>query len=249
MIGKKSRLEVVFIKAFDLSDAWYQCLERIMEVGHEYKIDRGSYEGQRRKEFDFVIIQITNPSNRPLVPVIPEGLGLPPPTSMDYIEKYMEYLITDYKKPDEDYTYGERLVNAKVKLNLEIEGRNISGEFPYSFNQIDKAIEILKAAPGTNQALLQVGQCSDMGLNDPPCLRQVDLRVRYSKLHFFPYFRSWDLVGGFPSNLAALQLLKEYMAKEIGVEDGEIIAQSKGLHVYEQCWDYAKIRTYKFKKV
>lgn len=248
MVGEKSCLEVVFIKAFDLSDAWYQCLERIMEVGHEYKIDRGSYAGQRRKEFDFVIIQIITPSNRPLVPVIPEGLGLPSPTSMDYVEKYMEYLITDYKKLGEDYTYGERLVNAKVKLNIGFEGKEASGEFPYSFNQVEKAIEILKATPGTNQAFLQIGQCSDMGLNDPPCLRQVDLRIRYGKLHFFPYFRSWDLVGGFPSNLAALQLLKEYMAKEIGVEDGEIIAQSKGLHVYEHCWDYAKIRTYKFKK-
>lgn len=248
MIEKKNNLEIVFIKAFDLPDAWYQCLERIMEVGFEYKVDRGSYAGQRRKEFDFVTIQITHPSNRPLVPTIPEGLGLPPPTSMDYVEKYIEYLITDYKKLGEDYTYGERLVNAKVKLDIQLEGKKLCGDFPYSFNQIEKAIELLKTTPGTNQAILQIGQCSDMSLLDPPCLRHVDLRIRYGKLHFFPYFRSWDLVGGFPANLAALQLLKEYMAKEIGVEDGEIIAQSKGLHVYEHYWDYAKIRTYKFKK-
>jgi thymidylate synthase len=32
------------------------------------------------------------------------------------------------------------------------------------------------------------------------------------------------------------------MAKEIGVEDGEIIASSKGLHIYDYCWDLAKAR-------
>jgi len=36
-------------------------------------------------------------------------------------------------------------------------------------------------------------------------------------------------------------LLKEYMAKEIGVNDGGLAAFSKGLHLYEHCWDLAKI--------
>ena len=31
-------------------------------------------------------------------------------------------------------------------------------------------------------------------------------------------------------------------AKEVGVEDGEIIASSKGLHIYDYCWDLAKAR-------
>jgi thymidylate synthase len=70
----------------------------------------------------------------------------------------------------------------------------------------------------------------------------VDTRVRYGKLHFMLYFRSWDLWAGFPSNLAALQMVKEWMAKEIGVEDGEIMASSKGLHLYDYAWDYAKKR-------
>ncbi|MQY73647.1 MAG: thymidylate synthase, partial [Dehalococcoidia bacterium] len=65
--------------------------------------------------------------------------------------------------------------------------------------------------------------------------------VRHNRLNFVVYFRSWDLWAGFPSNLAAIQLLKEYMASEIGVEDGEIIAMSKGLHLYEYSWELAKI--------
>ena len=65
-------------------------------------------------------------------------------------------------------------------------------------------------------------------------------RVRDNRLNFIVYFRSWDLWAGFPSNLAAIQLLKEYMASEIGVGDGEIIAMSKGLHIYEYAWELAR---------
>lgn len=73
----------------------------------------------------------------------------------------------------------------------------------------------------------------------------IDTRVRYGKLHFVVYFRSWDLRAGFPENLAGIQMLKEYMGQQIGVEDGEIIAVSKGLHLYDYAWNLAKLRTYR----
>jgi thymidylate synthase len=31
------------------------------------------------------------------------------------------------------------------------------------------------------------------------------------------------------------------MAGEIGVKDGELVAMSKGLHLYEYSWDLAKV--------
>ena len=31
------------------------------------------------------------------------------------------------------------------------------------------------------------------------------------------------------------------MAGEIGVEDGELVAMSKGLHLYEYAWELAKV--------
>jgi thymidylate synthase len=37
-----------------------------------------------------------------------------------------------------------------------------------------------------------------------------------------------------------MQLLKEYVASEIGVEDGELIALSKGLHLYDYTWGLAR---------
>jgi len=219
-------LKPVFIEARDLPDAWFRCLWEIFDYGTKYKIDRGSYAGQQRLEFDYITIHIKHPGTRPLLPDIPPHFGIPNPVADGYLEEYLPYLMTSDKKPGEDYTYGERLA-----------GWN-------GVNQIEEVIRMYKTQGfGTNQASMAVAVPTDITLGDPPCLRHIDTRVRNGKLHFFVYFRSWDLYSGFSANLGGIQLLKEYMAMEIGVEDGELIASSKGLHLYDYAWDLAKCRT------
>jgi thymidylate synthase len=239
----RENLEPVFIDAFDLDDAWFQCLSAILEKGHVYTIDRGSYQGQRRLEFDFVTVRVKKPSHQ-IIPIIPEGLSIPAPTDMEYINGYLSYLLTGCKTNTEDYTYGERLVDPKARIKESREGKESIKEIPLDCNQVEEVIKMYKRDGfGTNQAVMEIGMPSDLKLTDPPCLRLIDTRVRYGKLHFILYFRSWDLWGGFPSNCGGLQLVKQYMADEIGVGDGEIIAVSKGLHLYEYSWELAKLRT------
>jgi thymidylate synthase len=204
------------IMARDLSEAWFLCLRKTLTEGYEYKIERGSYAGQCRKELDFVVVQVKNPGTRLLIPDVPPGV--PPPTSMEYIENYLPYLMTAHKAEGEQYTYGQ-----------------------YLEKQISEVIKMYKEdGYNTNQAFMAVGDSQSIFLSDPPCLRGIDTRIRNNKLHFVVYFRSWDLWAGFPSNLAAIQLLKEYMSSEVGVDDGEIIAMSKGMHLYEYAWELAK---------
>ncbi len=205
------------IIARDLSEAWFLCLRKTLTEGYEYKIERGSYTGQRRKELDFVVVQIKNPGTRSLVPDVPQGV--PSPTSMEYIESYLPYLMTAHKAEGEQYTYGQ-----------------------YLEKQISEVIRMYKEdGYNTNQAFMSVGDSQSIFLSDPPCLRGIDTRIRDNTLHFVVYFRSWDLWAGFPSNLAAIQLMKEYMSSEIGVDDGEIIAISKGMHLYDYSWELARI--------
>ena len=231
------RLSPVAIVARDIPEAWWMCLREIQRkddngdyLHPHYKIDTGSYEGSIRRQFDFATIQILYPSTRPLIPDIPPGLGIPAPTSLEYVEAYFSrYLMSNVREAEETYTYGERLV-----------GRAGSADK----NQIEEAIRIFKEGAGTNQVTLEIGMPSDIGTVDPPCLRLIDVRVAEGAIHFYVYFRSWDLWGGLPSNLGGLQMMKEYMAGEIGVADGEIIATSKGLHLYDYSWDLAQIRAY-----
>lgn len=236
-----SEQKLVKLKAFDLDDAWFQSLNTIIDKGRVYTIDRGSYQGQKRLEFDYYVLQVTNPGHQ-IIPIIPEGMPITPPTSKEYINGYLNYLLTEQKTKNEDYTYGERMVNPKAR----IKGK----EIPFDVNPLEKVIEMYKTQGyGTNQACMEIAMPSDIELNDPPCMRLIDTRISYGKLHFSVYFRSWDLWGGFPSNLGGLQKVKEFMAEEIGVEDGEIIACSKGLHLYDHCWGLAGIRTNKTEKI
>jgi len=245
-IAKRNKLKPVHIEAFDLDDAWFKCLVEILENGHVYKIDRGSYAGQHRLEFDFVTVRVENPSHQ-IIPIMPEGSSIPAPTDMEYIQHYLSYLLTACKTETEDYTYGERLVDPKAKIETGKEGEKMVREMPLQCNQVEEVIKMYKTqGHGTNQAIMEIGMPSDIKLADPPCLRLIDTRVRYGKLHFILYFRSWDLWGGFPSNLGGLELVKQHMAGEIGVENGEIIACSKGLHLYEYAWELAKQRTHKY---
>jgi thymidylate synthase len=216
-------LNPIAISARDIPDAWFQCVYQIIDHGHKYVIDRGSFAGQERMEFDYITIHIQYPGVRPLIPDIPPSMGIPNPVADGYIEEYLPYLMTSEKQLNEDYTYGQ-----------------------YLEPQIREVIAMYKKdGHGTNQAYMTVGNPEAIYLNDPPCLRGIDTRIRYGKLHFMVYFRSWDLWNGFPANLGAIQLLKEYMAEEIGVKDGEIIAASKGLHLYDYIWELAKLRTMK----
>jgi thymidylate synthase len=210
-------MQITFVEARDLPEAWFLCLRKTLAQGREYTIERGSNVGHRRKELDFIVLQVRHPEMRPLVPDVPQGV--PPPSSMEYVENYLQYLMTSLKADKEQYTYGEDLSE-----------------------QIPELIRMYKEdGYNTNQGFMAVGSKESIKLPDPPCLRGIDTRVADGKLHFIAYFRSWDLWAGFPSNLAGIQLLKEYVASEIGVEDGELVALSKGLHLYEYTWELARV--------
>ena len=210
-------MKISIVEARDLSEAWFLCLRKTLNEGYEYKVERGSYAGQHRKELDFVAVQVMNPGTRPLIPSVPQGV--PPPSSMEYIDSYLPYLMTAHKAEEEQYTYGQ-----------------------YLEKQIAEVIKMYrKDGHNTNQAFMAVGDSQSISLSDPPCLRGIDTKIRDNRLHFYVYFRSWDLWAGFPSNLAAIQLLKEYMGGEIGIDDGELIALSKGMHLYDYAWELARI--------
>lgn len=210
-------MHITQVVARDLNEAWWKLLRLCLAEGYEYVITRGSHNvGKPRKEFDCAVIQITHPGTRPLSPTVPEGV--PPPTTDQFIQEYLSYLLAKGKKEKEEYTYGEYL---EVQFLRVIEMYKETGEF-------------------TNQACMNVGDAFSINLPDPPCLRVVDTRIRHGALHWFVYFRSWDLWGGFPVNMGGLQLAKEMMAKELGVEDGELFAFSKGLHLYGEALEVAK---------
>ena len=254
------------VSARDLPDLWFQAVHDILDYGRRFKIDRGSYAGQTRLEYDYFMGYVRFPGTKPLLPDIPPSCGIPNPVEEAYIyggegyeRSYIEYLMTGHKEPGESYTYGERLTRAPIsgdKLtwweenNSEIiDRRELDGKIVFKedgqlfLNQIEWVIDTYKRfGERNNQMVLQVAHPTDMTLVDPPCLRHIDTRIQDDALNFFVYFRSWDLWGGLPANLAGIQNLKEYMAEAIGVKDGAMVVESKGLHLYGYAEELANLR-------
>ena len=258
-------LHIVQIDATTLPDAWYQTMYAAIALGRKFKIDRGSYAGQWRLEFDFAVIHIRQPGIDPVIPTMPESSPIPPPVDAAYLDDYLPYMMENQPpKLNESYTYGQRMRAAEVDPHMagerldrpkvyldppewippmvDVAPRDKKMAFPpLLLDQLELLIHTYKThGPRNNQMCLQVAQPTDMLLRDPPCCRHIDSRIQDGALHFFPYFRSWDLFGGFPANLAAIELMKRYCASEIGVGNGEIIASSKGLHLYDHAWGLAE---------
>ena len=257
--------KIVNIEATTLDDSWFQLVYNALEHGRDFKIDEGSFAGSTRKEFDFVVVQITRPFERdvvhglPLIPIIPEGMDIPPPVTSDYLIEYAPYLLGSELREGESYTYGQRLNKSKVEryeadMFLHNQGsiykfyqgspmESIVFDAVKWLSQVDLAIWTYKEhGHRNNQMCLQVAEPNDILLLDPPCLRHIDTRIQDGMLHFYPYFRSWDLWSGYPANLAGISMLQEHMAGEIGVEQGEMICTSKGLHLYDYTVSFANMR-------
>ena len=233
----------VFIEATTLTDAWFQLVWNIYDYGRREVVEKGSYEGETRLEFDWVACRIKYPGTRPLAIQMPESSSVPPPNDEETIDDYFAiYLMSDIRQPEEDYTYGERLVGHPYYRYV------FNTPVAHKIDQIQTVINVYKKHGfRNNQMILTIGQPGDITLGDPPCLRHIDTRIQKENdgkyyLHFYPYFRSNDLWNGWPTNLGGIQLLKEYMAAEIGVEDGEIMYSSKGLHIYGHMEEVAKMR-------
>ena len=216
-------LEPFYYEATNINDAWFALLYNIFDnkYSRKYQIDRGSYEKeQTRIEYFWSIVRIKYPGNKPFI-IMPEGSSLSPPTDDKTVEAYFaSYLMDDKLEKNELYRY-----SSSIKP------------------QIDQVIEMLKNTPNTNQACMSIGSPRSIDLTDPECLRVLDWRVIDGKLHVYVYFRSNDLYNAWPTNMGGIQLLKEFICEMTGLEDGEILYSSKGLHIYGFSEELAEIRS------
>ncbi|QTA84732.1 LAGLIDADG family homing endonuclease [Desulfonema magnum] len=146
----------------------------------------------------------------------------------------IEWIIAYYKKHGPGTKHCYMTVGRPESLRFYDDSADYAEEINISDRATGKTIikrsidnVFNKSMPGTTQ-----------------CLRGIDTSVKYGKLHFSIHFRSWNLWNGLPANLCCLQMVKEYMAEQIGVEDGEMFITCLKLGLAESCFDIAKLRLY-----
>ncbi len=234
-----------FLQAKTISDAWFQLIYNIFDHSYTQKIQRGSFEKEQyRLQYPGIAVYIEHPYED-MIPVIPQALGIPSPTTMEYIEDYFaNYIMDPALGENETYKYSSR----------------IQHPMPKGGTQLERVIQMLKETPLTNQAIVEIGSPDDHdvcigndGKLDPPCLRLIDFKALPGDndeltLSLSCYFRSWDLWAGFPTNLGGMELLKNYVASEAGLKNGPMYVYSSGAHIYGYQEDIARIRTLRQKQ-
>ncbi len=215
MINEKTN----YVEGCRIEDVWRDVMWLCVKNGWDFVVKGGSYKGQIRKQLPFVTLRITKPWERPLSPIMPESLNFTPTTDENIEEYFNRYLVEDKIAENEQYTYGTFI---KPQLPIIIK-------------------RLVETSGNTNQACITVGDTPSTFLDDPPCLRVIDFKVIKRRLVMTVFFRSWDLVTGLPENLGGLQMVKEYVLahfpEDMGIVDGELIAFSDGLHIYEQYFE------------
>lgn len=231
------------LTAKTISDAWFQLIFNLFDMAYSQNIQKGSFENEQyRLQYPGIAVFIEHPY-ADMVPTIPPGIGIPAPTTMEYIEDYFaNYLMNPELGENETYTYASRIQHT----------------MPQGGSQLERVIDMLKSTPLTNQAVIEIGTPEDLdicygkdGKLDPPCLRLLDFKVIPSDHSFLLtvsiYFRSWDLWAGFPTNLGGIELLKQYVASETSLKNGPMYAYSAGAHIYGYQEEIARLRTLRVK--
>jgi thymidylate synthase len=161
-----------------------------------------------------------------------------------------------YKLPKFEY-YGEKtfaLNDEETEYGTTKYIAHDLNKIVYVPNQIQWCIDHYKAKGfGNNHCYIQVGYPesnaaydqpyeNEMDRGTSPCLRGIDTAIKDGKLDFHVYFRSWDLYGAWPENMAGMVMLMEYMANELGVDVGTLSFSSLKLHCYSHTTDVLKAR-------
>ncbi len=250
-------MKSVFLKATTIPDLWFQLVREAVSNGREYEVAKGSTP-TKRWELDFVSAQATHPGTRPMEPDIPPHLGIPNPLEPGYAEKYLPYYMTEEAQPGEHYTYGQDLA-WQIEWTIDYYRKNGPGtkhcymtvgrpESLYFYDEevdYSETVRVVDRKTGDTKKSRNIDNLFNR--REPgttQCLRGVDTAIKYGKLHFSVHFRSWNLWSGLPANLACLQMVKEYMAQQIEVEDGEMFVTCLKLGLAESVFDIAKLRTY-----
>lgn len=250
-------MKSVFIEERNLDTMWFSLLSEVYKHGRKNHIDAGSFAGANRLEFDFVAGTIKFPAERPLAPIVPEGV--PVPTTDEDIEKYfVKYIMNAELEANEHYKYATWISGGKYhlpKVNaFDTFGVSDKGEYKaYSCvnltmhvpNQVEWVIKHYKEKGfGNNHCCIQVGYPESSFAYDipfeteaerqtSPCLRLIDTHIKNDILHMTVFFRSWDLYAGFPENMGGITMLGEYMANELGIKMGPLSFSCLKLHCYD----------------
>jgi thymidylate synthase len=253
-------MKCLFVSGNNIKDVWLETILEVLKHGIHIKT---SYDrkGDPPSRDATVMIEITNPTNKPItiknkelrvkskhgnkynIYGHPADLYLIESIKSGYIEEMMigvnDHLIID-SETSFPYTYHDRLFNYTAygredhdKIKYKYKLMKLNGRYLPRVDQIKQVIKKLKESPFSRRIQATTWRpYSDPFRPDPPCLQRIWFRILDNKLYMETTWRSRDLFKAWSANVNAMITLQQYVAYELNVEIGSYIDISNSLHIY-----------------
>lgn len=222
------------------NDAYKSTLKDILSSGSEIQAKETLSVGSNKKFKEILNynLLLTNPTQR-LLTNSSRGFNLPGALArfvwmmaannrLADIEFYWGLKVSGFS--DDDFTvpgssYGARMFNASPGLD-----------------QIEAVIKRLKEDPSTRRAAVSIYHPIDAirDSKDIPCTFGIFYHIRNNKLVSTVVMRSNNAFILLPYNIFEFSLLAEIIAKEVGVEMGDMYYNALSMHIYEDNYEIAK---------
>ena len=218
------------------------------------------------KEINDLVAVIHNPQDM--------DLSLNPflvPLTQDKIDAYQQEVLSPELPKDKAYTYGNKLrayishspdyikdlVNTKEYKNFEFgQGQHLDKNIIYSdkiceIDQVDDMIDVLTRNLYIKSSVAITWHVQDELMRkhkSSPCLVLIQALVQDEKLNLTTYWRSHDMVQGWPENAYGMAAIQKKIADSIGVDPGILIMISCSAQIYKNYYKQVEDMLEKYRK-
>lgn len=193
---------MIFAQNIDI--VWRALLSNIMEFGEPID-DKVILD-------EPIVVKIATKGREPDIPPL-----------FNWGEMRMDKYVEQFMSSDNSgfaYTYGERMFDYNTDSS--------------SINQVECAITELRKDKKSRHAIISLyNPFKDVFSESIPCMQWIQYNVDGdNRLRTTALFRSHDITQAFPANLYAIWTLSAYVAREVGMLNGDIYCISNNAHIY-----------------
>ncbi|MBI2667387.1 DUF4346 domain-containing protein [Candidatus Woesearchaeota archaeon] len=254
----------LIVKGNTIPETWIEIMHNIYRFGKKNLMDANT--DRWVKEINNLIAVIHDPQNT--------DLSLNPflvPLTMEKIKAYQDEVLSPELPKDKAYTYGNKLraylfnspdyikdlVNTKEYKNFEFgKGEHMDKNVKYLGNiseidQIQDMIDVLSRNLYIKSCVGITWHVQDELMRkhkSSPCLVLIQAIVQDEKLNLTTFWRSHDMVQGWPENAYGMAAIQKKIADSINVDTGILTLISCSAQIYNNYYNQVEEMLGKYRK-
>ncbi len=246
----------IIVHESTIPKAWAEMIYRIHRYGRDNLMNANT--DRWVKEINNMVVVVHDPQNTDI-----SFNPFPIPLTKEKIEAYKKEILSSQLPPGKAYTYGNKLraywhVSADEIKNLvgsreykDFEfgrGPHLDANIRYldgacEINQINDIIDVLKRDIYSKACVAVTWHVSEELMRkhkSSPCLVFLQAIVQDEKLNLTVFFRSHDMVQGWPENAYGCAAIQKEISDAVGVKPGLLTIMSGSGQIYRHYYQQVK---------